>query len=87
MKKSELEQFFCLPSCDEHDEFEGLSAKAMQYASEGDAIMCMETLNKASEIAYKAIERSQVYIRTNEEPLPFVVDVSDLDSRIGGLYD
>lgn len=83
MKRSELEQFFCLPSCDEHDEFETLTAQAMQYASEGDAIMCMETLNKASEIAYKAIERSQV----NDEPLPFVVDVSDLDNRIGGLYD
>lgn len=65
MTRDQLQDFFCLPTCDEQEEFEELTALAMQHAAEGDCVLAAEYLNKASDLALDKLEESQCKAQTD----------------------
>lgn len=66
MNRSQLTEFFCLPSCEAQEQFEELEMQAINYATENDFIMAGECMQKAARIAQDTLEAVKQGKRTDE---------------------
>lgn len=56
MTPEKLSEFYCRPSCDEHEVVDELICNAFNLAEEGEAIIAADMLVKAHEIITVVIE-------------------------------
>lgn len=87
MNQKQLDEFYFLKSCEEHDQVDKPMIKAFTFSAEGDAIMSSECMLNAAVIITDTLEREKEYKRTNKEMNAFVNDLTQLRMGGGGLFE